>query len=86
MDRLMRFLSKSTSSSLTLTSSPTFSTSLTFSTRSLLISLMWTRPSMPGRMRTKAPNLVMLTTGAVNTLPMGYSFCSLTQGLSSAFL
>ena len=40
MDRLMRFLSKSTSSSLTSTISPTFSTSETFSTRSLLISLM----------------------------------------------
>ena len=71
MDRLMRFLSKSTSSSFTSTISPTFSASETFSTRSLLISLMWTRPSTPGRMRTNAPNLVRETTGAWKVLPMG---------------
>ena len=86
MDRLMRLRSKSTLISLTLTMSPTFRTSETLFTRSLLISLMWTRPSMPGRMRTNAPNLVMETTGASNSEPMGYSFLSFSQGLSSYFL
>src|SRR6185437_11436334 len=52
----------STSSTLTLTTSPSFSLSETFSTRSLEICDTCTRPSLPGRMVTNAPKSISLTT------------------------
>ncbi len=55
--------SGSMSSTRTWMASPRDTTSSTRSMRRLPPSLeMWTRPSRPGRMLTKAPNLVMLTT------------------------
>ena len=55
--------SGSMSSTRTWMASPSETTSSTRSMRRLPPSLeMWTRPSRPGRMLTKAPNLVMLTT------------------------
>src|SRR6185437_8985192 len=52
----------STSSTLTLTTSPSLSLSETFSTRSLEICDTCTSPSLPGRMVTNAPKSINLTT------------------------
>src|SRR5438477_8276421 len=52
----------SRSRSLTVTRSPFFTTSSVFSVRPCLSSEMWTRPSVPGMISTKAPNAVVLLT------------------------